>query len=429
MKYLKRMADTLLAEQLEASGAVLIEGPKWCGKTTTAKQHAASYIELQDPDTRDGYLLAAQTKPSLLLKGATPRLIDEWQEAPVLWDSVRTIVDRRGEVGQFILTGSNSVDKSKIHHSGTGRISTMEMLPMSLYESEESNGQVSLSALFNDPALEVDGITSPMQVEDLIFAACRGGWPEALKMQTDKAKLTVARNYIDSVCKRDISHVDGINRDARLTRLILRTYSRNISTLAKKSIMLKDVRANVETCSDNTFDEYIEALEKLFVIDDIDAWSPAIRSASSIRRGPKREFIDPSIAVASLGLTPDILETDLKTFGFIFECMCIRDLKAYSQSLGGTMSYYHDRYDLEADGVLHLDNGKYALLEFKLGSKEIEEGAEHLKEIRDLVRTFNKKEKQIQLREPDLLMVITGGPIAYTRPDGVKIIPLACLKD
>ena len=429
MKYLKRMADTLLAEQLEASGAVLIEGPKWCGKTTTAKQHAASYIELQDPDTRDGYLLAAQTKPSLLLKGATPRLIDEWQEAPVLWDSVRTIVDRRGEVGQFILTGSNSVDKSKIHHSGTGRISTMEMLPMSLYESEESNGQVSLSALFNDPALEVDGITSPMQVEDLIFAACRGGWPEALKMQTDKAKLTVARNYIDSVCKRDISHVDGINRDARLTRLILRTYSRNISTLAKKSIMLKDVRANVETCSDNTFDEYIEALEKLFVIDDIDAWSPAIRSASSIRRGPKREFIDPSIAVASLGLTPDILETDLKTFGFIFECMCIRDLKAYSQSLGGTMSYYHDRYDLEADGVLHLDNGKYALLEFKLGSKEIEEGAEHLKEIRDLVRTFNKKEKQIQLREPDLLMVITGGSIAYTRPDGVKIIPLACLKD
>lgn len=429
MEYLRRMADSMLSDQLEASGAVLIEGPKWCGKTTTAKQHAASYIELQDPDSREGYLQAAQTKPSLLLKGATPRLIDEWQEAPVLWDSVRSAVDHRGDVGQFILTGSNSVDKTKIHHSGTGRISTMEMLPMSLYESRESNGEISLSSLFDNPGMDIDGITSPMQVEDLIFAACRGGWPETLKMRTDKAKLTVAKNYVDSVCKRDISHVDQVKRDARLARLILRTYSRNISTLAKKSVMLKDIRANIESCSENTFDDYIRALEKLFVITDIDAWSPAIRSASAIRRGPKREFVDPSIAVASLGVSPQILETDLKTFGFIFECMCIRDIKAYSQALGGTMSYYHDRYDLEADGVLHLDNGKYALLEFKLGSREIEEGAEHLIEIRDLVREFNKKEKQIRLREPDLLVVITGGAMAYTRDDGVKIIPLACLKD
>lgn len=429
MKYLKRMADSLLANELQASGAVLIEGPKWCGKTTTAKQQAASFIELQDPDMRAGYLATAETKPSLLLKGPTPRLIDEWQEAPVLWDSVRSVVDHRGEVGQFILTGSNTVDTSKIHHSGTGRISTMEMLPMSLFESEESNGKISLSELFKDSSLDIDGINSEMSVEALIFAACRGGWPESLKMKTDQAKLSVARNYVQSVCKRDISHIDGVNRDERIARLVLRSYSRNISTLAKKSVMLSDLRANEEGFSDKTFDDYTLALRKLFVIADLDAWSPAIRSATAIRKGPKREFVDPSIAVASLGLSPEVLETDLNTFGFIFETMCIRDLKAYSQAMGGSMSYYHDRYDLEADGVLHLDNGQYALLEFKLGSREIEDGASHLLEIRNLVRQYNKKEKQIRLREPDLMIVVTGGVMAYTRPDGVKIIPLACLRD
>ena len=429
MEYLNRMADLLLKEHLESSGAVLIEGPKWCGKTTTAMQQAASIIKLQDPDMRENYFSMASIRPSLLLAGDTPRLIDEWQEIPVLWDSVRTMVDERNDVGQFILTGSNTIDKKSIRHTGTGRIATMEMLPMSLFESRESSGTVSLKTLFDDDRLDVDGKLSPMKLEDLIFVACRGGWPAALIRKTHNAQLAVVKDYLNSVCKTDISSIDGISRDEKLTRLILRTYARNISTLAKKSNMLKDVRANVETCSETTFYEYLTALNKLFVIQDVDAWCPAVRSATAVRRGPKREFIDPSIAVAALALSPEMLLQDLKTFGFIFECMCIRDLKAYSQALGGSMFYYHDRYDLEADAVLHLDDGRYALLEFKLGSRDIEEGASHLLEIKRLIREYNEKEKQIRLREPDLLMVVTGGAMAYSRLDGVKVVPLGCLRD
>lgn len=429
MEYLYRMADALLQDNLEAFGAVLIEGPKWCGKTTTAEQQAKSILRLQDPDARDGYLTTATIRPSLLLDGENPRLIDEWQDAPTLWDAVRTKVDIKGKEGLFILTGSNSVDESKIMHSGTGRITRMKMYPMSLFESKESNGTISLKELFDNPTLDIDGKSSPMTVENLIFAACRGGWPATLSRKSKKAQLMIAGSYIDSVCKVDIFTVDKIQKNETLARLILRTYARNISTLTKKTNLLKDIHANMETCTDNTFDNYVNALTRLFVIEDIEAWCPAVRSASAIRRGIKREFTDPSIAVAALGLTPESLQLDLKTFGFIFECMCIRDLKAYSQALGSTISYYHDRYDLEADAVLHLSDGRYALVEFKLGSREIEEGAEHLLEIKRLVREYNEKEKQIRLREPDLLMIITGGPIAYTRPDGVKVIPLACLKN
>ncbi len=433
MNYLKRTADGYLSLQLASSGAVLIEGPKWCGKTTTAAQQAKSIISLQDPDMRDSYQATAEVKPSLLLAGDTPRLIDEWQEAPVLWDAVRTMVDKRNEFGQFIMTGSNSIDSKKkkeyIKHSGSGRIAKMQMLPMSLYESLESNGKISLQSLFDVPELDIDGITSDMTIEDLIFAACRGGWPASLKASFDKAKLQIAKNYIRTVCDTDVSTIDGIERNEKIAKAILQSYARNISTLAKKSVIYKDVNEHLEGISDTTFDTYLNALQRLFVIQDVDAWSPAIRSASAIRRGSKREFVDPSIAVAALGLSPQALYTDLKTFGFLFECMAIRDLKAYSMSLGGSISYYHDRYDLEADAVLHLEDGRYALIEFKLGSKEIEEGAGHLKEIKRLVQEHNKVEKQIKLREPDLMMVITGGHMAYTRPDGVKIIPLACLKD
>jgi predicted AAA+ superfamily ATPase len=433
MNYLKRTADGYLSLQLASSGAVLIEGPKWCGKTTTAAQQAKSIISLQDPDMRDSYQATAEVKPSLLLAGDTPRLIDEWQEAPVLWDAVRTMVDKRNEFGQFIMTGSNSIDSKKkkeyIKHSGSGRIAKMQMLPMSLYESLESNGKISLQSLFDVPELDIDGITSDMTIEDLIFAACRGGWPASLKASFDKAKLQIAKNYIRTVCDTDVSTIDGIERNEKIAKAILQSYARNISTLAKKSVIYKDVNEHLEGISDTTFDTYLNALQRLFVIQDVDAWSPAIRSASAIRRGSKREFVDPSIAVAALGLSPQALYTDLKTFGFLFECMAIRDLKAYSMSLGGSISYYHDRYDLEADAVLHLEDGRYALIEFKLGSKEIEEGAGHLKEIKRLVQEHNKVEKQIKLREPDLMMVITGGHMAYTRPDGVKVIPLACLKD
>ncbi|MBD5310649.1 MAG: ATP-binding protein [Bacteroides sp.] len=429
MKYLPRITDKILNDRLNAFGAVLIEGPKWCGKTTTASQQAKSIIRLQDPDMRDGYLATAQARPSNLLKGATPRLIDEWQDAPVLWDAVRVAVDNRQKNGQFILTGSNAVDKEKIHHSGTGRIARITMQPMSLYESQESTGEVSLRKLFDDKQYELGGEFSKMTVNDIIFAACRGGWPASLIPQDRIAQLSVAQVYIEGVLNEDISRIDNVKREPLLAEAILRSYSRNVSTLAKKSSMIKDVVAIMESCSQNTFDDYVTALTKLFIIQDIDAWSPAVRSATSLRKGKKRGFIDPSIPIAILGLSPEYLEIDLKTFGFLFECMCMRDLRVYSQALGGKLSYYHDRYDLEADAVLHLYDGRYALLEFKLGSDEIEKGANHLLEIKKLVNEYNEKEKQVRLREPDLLMVITAGSMAYTRPDGVHVVPLACLKD
>ena len=414
---------------MEAFGATLIVGPKWCGKTTTGEQKAKSILRMQDPDRRDGYLATAATKPSLLLKGANPRLIDEWQVAPVLWDAVRTDVDQRQEEGLFILTGSTSVDNSKIMHSGTGRISRMKMYPMSLFESKESNGEISLKALFDHPDMDIDGIASELTVEKLIFAACRGGWPAALRRKSDVAKLMIAKDYLNNICESDISTVDGVQRNPTWTNMILRSYARNVSTLAKKTNIYRDVAANADSMTLQTMDTYLNALEKLFVIEDVEAWCPAIRSATTIRSGKKRGFIDPSIPVAALGLTPEYFQSDLKTFGFIFECLCIRDLKVYSQALGGRVSYYHDRMDLEADAVLHLDDGRFALIEFKLGSREIEEGAKHLLQLQELIRKYNEKEKQVPLREPDLLMVITGGEMAYTREDGVKVVPIGTLRD
>lgn len=429
MEYLKRVADKLLELRLEAFGAVQIKGPKWCGKTTTAEQYAKSVLKMQDPDKREAYLATARTKPSILLKGETPRLIDEWQVAPVLWDAVRNAVDERRERGQFILTGSTVIEDSEIMHTGTGRISRMSMYPMSLYESLESNGQISLSELFDNDSLDIDGIESKMTIEQLIFAACRGGWPASLDVKSEKAKLLIAKDYVNIVCDEDISKIDGIRRNPLLARQIIKSYARNLCTLAKKTNMLKDMIAESESITIVTFDDYVSALEKLFVIEDIEAWNPSIRSATAIRSGKKRCFVDPSIAVAALGLSPQLLELDLKTFGFIFECMVLRDLRVYSQALGGRLSYYNDKYGLEADAVLHLDDGRYALIECKLGSRDIEEGAKHLLTLKSLVQKYNETSEQIKLREPDLLIVITGGEIAYTRNDGVKIIPLACLRD
>ena len=429
MKYLKRTIDKQLKTYLDVFGAILIEGPKWCGKTTTAEQISKSVIKLQDPDMREEYLTAADVKPSLLLEGETPRLIDEWQDVPVIWDAVRTAVDKRSLPGQFILTGSNTIDRTKILHSGTGRIARLRMLPMSLWETHESNGKISLLELFDEPARDIDGILSEMSVEDLIYASCRGGWPASLNAVSRKSALLVARDYVNTVCSDDISRVDDNQRDSRLVSRILWSYARNVSTIAKKTSLLADITASGNlSCSQDTFDDYLNALAKLFVIHDIEGWCPAIRSKTVIRSSPKRCFIDPSIAVAALGLTPKILQEQLKTFGFIFEQLCIRDLKSYAAEKNGSLSYYRDRYGLEADGVLHLDDGRYALLEFKLGAREIEDGASHLLKLASLVKEYNKTEKQVPLREPDLLMVITGGKMAYTRPDGVKIIPLGCLK-
>lgn len=430
MKYLHRVADKMLQERLETFGAVLIEGPKWTGKTTTAEQHAKSFIKLQDPDMADEYLATAATKPSLLLKGEKPRLIDEWQDATVIWDAVRTAVDNaHGVPGQYILTGSNAVDKTKIRHTGIGRITRMKMYPMSLWESLESSGEVSIRDLFDIPDYDIDGASSKLDVLELIHVACRGGWPATLQMNR-KSAMFVAKDYVNGVCENDIITVDGKQRNPKIARKIMRSYARNISTLAKKTNILADVMASGDiTISMNTYDDYVEALEKLFVIQDIDAWCPAIRSKTALRSAPKRCFTDPSIAVAAMGISAEALETQLKTFGFIFEQMCIRDLKVYTADFNSHLSYYRDRYGLEADLVLHLENERYALIECKLGSREIEEGAKHLLEIKHLIQEYNKTEKQVPLREPDLLIVLTGGRMAYTRTDGVKVIPLACLKD
>lgn len=429
LKYLNRIADRILDLRLEAFGAVQIAGPKWCGKTTTAERRAASIVKMQDPDRREAYLSTARIKPSLLLKGAVPRLIDEWQVAPVIWDAVRHAVDERREKGQFILTGSTIIDDGEIMHTGTGRISKMSMYPMSLFESLESNGAVSLRRLFDEPDYDIDGETSQLSVEQLIFAACRGGWPASLGDMSRVAKLLIAKDYVDVICNDDISKVDKVRRNPALARLILRSYARNICTLAKKTSMLADVSEEMEGTSMPTFDDYVGALERLFVIDDIEAWSPAIRSKTVIRTGKKRCFVDPSIAVAAMGASPESLELDLNTFGFIFECLCIRDLRVYSQALCGRLSYYRDRLGLEADAVLHLDDGRYALIECKLGSRDIEEGARHLLEIKRLIAEKNVKEKQTGLREPHLMIVLTGGEMAYTRADGVKVVPIGCLRD
>ena len=429
MPYLERIADQQLKLHLECFGATLITGPKWCGKTTTAKQQAKSVIQIQDPDIRENYLFTARTKPSLLLEGENPRLIDEWQEAPVLWDAVRMSVDNLQKEGLYILTGSTTVDDKLIHHTGTGRISRIKMYPMSLFESLESNGCISLQKLFNEKDYDIDGKHSDLSIEQLIFAACRGGWPASLKKRTDTAKLMIAREYLQNICQSDISSVDSVTRSPSQTALILKSYARNISTLASKQCLLKDIAANAENISINSFYAYLNALERLFVLEDIEAWCPSIRSATTIRAGQKREFVDPSIAIAALGLTPEYLKQDLKTFGFLFECLCIRDLKIYSQSFHGRVSYYHDRYDLEADAVLTLEDGRYALIEFKLGSSEIELGASHLLKIKELVKEYNQKEPLHPLREPDLLLIITGGNMAITRPDGIKIVPIGCLRD
>lgn len=427
MNYIKRIVDKQLELRLDAIGATLIVGPKWCGKTTTAQQYAKSMIKLNDIDMREKYLTTAQIKPSNLLIGEKPRLIDEWQEAPTLWDAVRTSVDEIGLPGQYILTGSTVVQKDNIIHSGTGRISRLMMYPMSLYESGESNGKISLLDLF-DNNINIDGIEAKLEINEIIFASCRGGWPSSLYAKTKEAQLFIANDYIENICEVDISNIDKVERSPSKTRLLLKSYARNLGTLAKNDVILSDITVN-ENMSMTSFIEYMNALKRLYVFDEIEAWCPSIRSKTAIRSGIKRMFIDPSLAVASLGLSPEYLQIDLKTFGFIFENLVIRDLKVYSSALNGKISYYHDRYDLEADCVLHLKDGRYALIEIKLGSNEIEKGAQHLLKIKQLIKEFNKKEKQCKLREPDLLIVITGGAMAYEREDGVKIIPISCLKD
>lgn len=347
--------------------------------------------------------------------------------APELWDTVRYLVDESDEDGLYILTGSTIVDESKIMHSGAGRIKRIVMRPMSLYESGESTGKISLLDLFNDENLNIDGITSNLTIPDLIFTACRGGWPESLNKKTKKQQLAIVSNYIDVICNSDVSELDGVKRNPQRVKAILKSYSRNISTLATKKTLMKDIKTEYEDISLPTYNSYLNALERLYVIQNIPAWSPNIRSANTIRKSCKKEFIDPSIAVASLNLTPEKLLKDFETFGFIFENLCIRDLLVYSSSVNGEILYYRDDSGLESDCVIYLNDGRYALIEFKLGNREIDKGAKNLLKLKKLIKT-SVKNKKIDLEEPSFLAVITGGEIAYTRSDGVKVIPIGCLK-
>lgn len=426
MDYKKRIVDNLLDLKLESFGATLIKGPKGCGKTTSAKQKAKSFIEFQDEEVRENLLAVAEAAPKKLLIGEKPRLFDEWQDAPKLWGTIRKDIDDSGENGQYILTGSSSKE-IKTAHTGTLRISQLKMYPMSLYESEESNGTVSLKELFDHPD-SFDGCESQLTVDDLIFAICRGGWPRALLNKTPRSKLEIAKDLYKQTYSVDISNIDGKKRNARCAQVLLQSYSRNICTLAETKTIIGDVQANYDVSTATIYD-YIHALEKLYIIEDIEAWCPSIRSKSNIRSSQKRNLIDPSIAVAALGLSPDYFNTDFKTLGFLFESLCIRDLKIYSSAFDGAMSYYRDRYGLEADGVLHLNDGRYALLEFKLGSKDVDLGAKHLCEIENLIEECNRKEIQCPLRKPDLKIVITGTQYGYKRDDGVFVIPIGCLKD
>lgn len=420
-KYKKRIADKILQKKLNAKGAVLIEGAKWCGKTTTASQIAKSILSMQNPEEKEQNIRLAELSPSRLLHGKTPRLIDEWQLAPKLWDAVRFEVDKRDEFNQFILTGSAvPADLKEITHTGTGRISRMLMRPMSLFESQESNGSVSLAELFSSKT-NIDG-ENTIDIDELAFLICRGGWPKAIGLK-QYIGLSQAIDYYDAVVNSDISRVDNIERNPERAKRLLRAYARSIGTQTKLTSLSDDVNEDNNLGTNPTIYNYINALQKIFVIEDSHAWNPNLRSKAAIRTTDTRYFTDSSIAAAALGLGPNDLIDDIKTMGFFFENLCIRDLRVYADSLDGTIYHYRDKNGLECDAVIHLRNGAYGLIEIKLGGdKAIEEGKYALNKLAENI-DYNL------MKKPSFKMVITGtGKYAYKDGD-TFIVPIGCLKD
>ena len=421
-EYYQRISDKVLIEHLESKGAVLIEGAKWCGKTTTAKHLAKSVIEMDRPDLTEQYQQMAKVRPSNLLEGEVPHLIDEWQIAPNIWNAVRYEVDKRGDFGQFILTGSSvpaKLDESM--HTGTGRIIRMRMRPMSLYESRDSTGQVSLKDVFDGKEISA---TDNHTIDDIAFLICRGGWPSALE-RTEKVALRQAFDYYDGVVNDDISRVDDIKRNPERTKRLMKSYSRNIATQAALETIREDVISNdIETFDKETLYSYLSSLIKIFVIEDSLAWNPNLRSKTAIRTSDTRYFVDPSIAVASLGLGPSDLVNNLEYMGLIFENLCVRDLRVYADALDGSVYHYRDKTGLECDAVVHLRNGNYGLIEIKLGGDSlIDEGA------KSLIKLANKIDTD-KMKAPSFLMVLCGvAPFAYKREDGVLVVPISCLKD
>lgn len=422
-QYKQRIADRVLAKKLKSKGAVLIEGPKWCGKTTTAEQQAKSILYMDEPSSMESNLQLAEISPLVLLEGEAPRLIDEWQLAPKLWDTIRYEVDHRGGVGQFILTGSAVPASEKdIHHTGTGRFTWLTMRPMSLFESGESNGAVSLNDLFEQP--EQIAAINTLKIDDIAYLICRGGWPFACNLEGDVA-LEQAFDYVDAVIKKDVSRVDGVNRNASTVRQLLRSYARHQGAQATIGTIIADMTTNAESeISDRTVGTYIEALRKIFVIEDAEAWNPNLRSKTAVRTANTRYFIDPSIGTAVLGLGPKDLLADLNTMGLFFETLCVRDLRVFAGALEGQVFHYRDKNGLECDAVVHLRNGKYGLVEIKLGGDTlIEEGVKNLLSLSEKIDT--KK-----MNAPSFLMILTAvGNYAYRRKDGVYIVPIGCLKD
>ena len=401
----------------------MIEGPKWCGKTTTAEQQAKSVLYMADPDKQNEYLEMADLHIKMLLKGDAPRLIDEWQIVPQIWDAIRFEVDHRGAEGQFILTGSAvPASTERIHHTGTGRFAWITMRPMSLWESENSTGDISLEQLFKGYK-EIEGYNK-LKLEDIAFLVCRGGWPSAIG-KTPRAALRQAYDYYDAVVKSDISRVDEISRSSERTKLLLRSYARSQGAQVSISAIRQDMRDNDdETLADKTVQNYIGALKKIFVIEDMPAWNPNLRSKTAIRAAETRYFVDPSIAVASLGLGPDDLMNDLETFGLLFETLCVRDLRVFADSIDGSVYHYRDKNGLECDAVVHLRNGSYGLIEIKLGGMQaIEKGVATLTSLASKIDTT-------KMKAPSFLMVLTAvGDYAYRRKDGVYVVPIGCLKD
>ena len=422
-QYRPRIADDVLKRKLEGKGAVLIEGPKWCGKTTTAEQVAKSILYMDEPGAREQNLTMASLNPGRLLVGSSPRLIDEWQIAPKLWDAVRFEVDHRGETGQFILTGSAvPPETAEITHSGTGRFTWLTMRPMSLYESGDSSGEISLTELFKTPEY-VDG-ASHIDLNRLAFLVCRGGWPQAVDMR-DEIALDQAMDYYDGVVRSDIIRADGIEKNAERVRRLMRSLARNQGSQAANTVIAKDIAANDSaSMDDNTVALYINALKKIFVVEDMPAWNPNLRSKTAIRSSDTRYFVDPSIAVAALGIGPDDLAADLKTFGLLFETMCVRDLRVFAYAMNGQVYHYRDKSGLECDAVVHLRDGSYGLIEIKLGGdKLIGEGARTLKTLASRIDTD-------RMKPPAFMAVLTGvGDFAYRREDGVYVIPIGCLKN
>jgi predicted AAA+ superfamily ATPase len=417
--YLLRLCDQELQIALQSSGAVLIEGAKWCGKTRTATNAAKSILYMQDPDNTTSYQAMADTKPSLLLKGETPRLIDEWQMAPVLWDAVRFEVDKREDAGQFILTGSAVPADNVTAHTGTGRFSRMLMRPMSLFESNESNGTVSLGDLFDgNQAIEA---MSELTIEKIAFALCRGGWPASVRKKETSA-LRMSRDYVEAVINNDVSRVDDVEKNPDRVRLLLRSLARNVATLASIQTIKNDIEATDVSISDKTISSYLNALRRIFVVEDLPAWLPSMRSKSAIRTSAKRHFVDPSIATAVLRTNPVGLLNDFKTFGFLFESLCTRDIRVYAQSIDGDVFHYRDKSGLESDLIVRLRDGRWAAIEVKLGNKQIEEAAQNLLALK-------AKIDEDKMGQVSFLMVITGGQYAYRRNDGVLVVPIGCLKN